>query len=281
MALGQSTTRTSTPTQLKSTGSLSGFRVSDECAKARLLANIQGLEKTGKNHLAFTAPGPLAVLSFDLGIEGVIEKFNKPHIAPIINGLVQKRIYVAEYELSAQPGQATDSEVEAEATKLWKQVTSDFKDALASDIRTLICDTGTELWELKRLSEFGKMSANVQHYGPVNADFRRLLRLPYDTDKNFIMIHKMKDEWADRAATGKAQKTGKLERSGFKDVGYLLQANIQTWRDDSNPAERFHATVLDCRQNPDVNGMDFTGEMLTWAMIGQMVFPDSDPEAWL
>lgn len=245
-----------------SNGQLTGFRLSQEEAIYRLLLNIQGLEKTGKDHFSLTAPDPIALLSFDVGLEGVINKFNK-----------RKKIHIAEYELLAQPGVASEAEVEKEASKLWNQVVSDYRDAFASpSIRTVIIDTGSELWELKRLSEFGKMSANVQHYGPVNADFRRLLRIPYDTDKNFAMLHKMKDEWI-RGADGKSGKSGKLERAGMKDIGFLLQGNFQTWRDAD---QNFHGTMLDSRQNPAVNGMDFTGPMLNWATVGSFVFPDSD-----
>lgn len=245
-----------------SNGALTGFKLSDADAMYRLLLNIQGLEKTGKDHFSLTAPDPIAMLSFDIGLEGVIEKFNK-----------KKKVYIAEYELLAQPGVASEADVEREASKLWNQVVSDFRDAFASpSIRTVIVDTGSELWELKRLSEFGKMSANVQHYGPVNADFRRLLRIPYDTNKNFAMLHKMKDEWT-RGADGKSGKSGKLERAGMKDIGFLLQGNIQTWRDAN---QGFHATMLDCRQNPTVNGVDFEGPMCNWATVGSFVFPDSD-----
>lgn len=267
MALGANTPAMPKPT---SNGQLTGFRISDEEAKHRLILNVQGLEKTGKNHFSFTAPDPIALLSFDLGIEGVIEKFNK-----------KKRIHVAEYELLAQPGVATEAEVEKEATKLWLRVVSDLRDALAStSIRSVICDTGSELWELKRLSEFGKMSANIQHYGPVNADFRRIVRLPFDTDKNCIMIHKMKDEWV-RGADGKSGKSGKLERAGMKDIGFLLQGNLQTWKTNiDGGGTEFHGTMLDCRQNPEINGMDFAGEMLHFGQIGMMVFPDSAPEDW-
>jgi hypothetical protein len=276
MAIGGNNTVTSA-NRPKPTGDLSGFRLSEDEAKYRLLLNLQGLEKTGKNHFSFTAPDPIALLSFDLGIEGVIEKFNKYKLG-VVNGIRQKRIYLSEYELLAQPGVASEKDVEAEASKLWNRVVSDFRDAFASpSIRTVITDTGSELWELKRLSEFGKMSANVQHYGPVNADFRRLVRIPYDTDKNFIMIHKMKDEWI-RGADGKAGKSGKLERSGMKDIGFLLQGNLQTWRDPSD--NTFHATMLDCRHNPEVNGFDFTGEMCNFAQVGLMVFPDSTLENW-
>jgi hypothetical protein len=267
MAIGDHNRTMPKPT---SDGKMSGFHLSEDEIKPRLILNVQGLEKTGKNHFSFTAPGPIALLSFDLGIEGTIEKFNK-----------KKKIYLAEYELEAQPGQAKEEEVEREASKLWTRVVSDLRDSLASpSIRTVICDTGSELWELKRLSEFGKMSANVQHYGPVNADFRRVIRLPFDTDKNFIMIHKMKDEWV-RGADGKSGKSGKLERAGMKDIGFLLQGNFQTWKVNvDGGGTEFHGTMLDCRQNPDINGMDFSVDMLSFPQVGMMVFPDSLPEQW-
>lgn len=276
MAIGASNSSPVNAAKPTSDGKLSGFKLNEDTPVYRLISNIQGLQKTGKNHLAFTAPGDTAILSFDLGLEGVVEKFNQ-HKLGTVNGIMQKKIYVANYELLAQPGKASEAEVEAEALKLWKRFLSDFKDAAISpSIRTVITDTGTEAWELKRLSEFGKMSANTQHYGPVNADFRRFLRIPYETDKNFIFIHQMKDEWV-KGSDGKGNKSGKLERAGFREIPFAMQANLQTWRDDDN---QFHATMLDCRQNPEVNGMDFTGDMLSYSQIGMFVFPDSEPENW-
>lgn len=269
MAITGSTKPRENPVKLSS-GSLSGFRISDEIDRHRLLLNIQGLEKTGKNHFSFSMPGPIAIQSFDNGLEGVINKWNKKRV-----------IHVKEYELKVQPGEATEKQVSDAADALWKEFTKDHYDILASDsIRSVILDTGDETWELLRLASFGKQSANVQNYGPVNAEYRRWINSIKGTDKNLCMLHKMKDEWVGREdANGryKASKTGKLERSGFKEIGYILQGNFQTWRDGDN---QFHGTMLDCRQNPDIDGVDFTGEMLNFQQIAMMVFPNSEPNEW-
>lgn len=252
------------------TGGLSGFKLNTDEDVYRLIANVQGLPKTGKNHLAFTAPGDIAVQSFDIGLEGVVQKFNKA-----------KKIYTAEYELSAQPGDASEDAVQREAEKLWDRFVADYYDALETKgLRTVIWDQGTEVWELLRLANWGKLSMNSQHYSKINPVFRRLVRAAYDGGKNLILIHKLKEEWREGAG-GKQTKTGKYEMAGMKEVPYLVQVNLQTWREDGlGVPDCFHGTVLDCRQNPEVNGMDIAGEMLSFGQLGQFIFPESDESHW-
>src|ERR1035437_263544 len=43
----------------------------------RLIWRSYGPEKSGKNHFGLPAPGPIAIQSFDIGVEGVVEKFVK------------------------------------------------------------------------------------------------------------------------------------------------------------------------------------------------------------
>lgn len=269
MALGDSRAATD-PKPKVVTGGLKGFTLNEDVDLYRMIVNVQGLPKTGKNHVAFTAPGDIAVQSFDIGLEGVVQKFNKT-----------KKIYAAEYELDAQPGDASEADVEASAKKLWNKFVADYYDALATpNVRSVVWDQGTEVWELLRLSEWGKLSAKSQHYAQINPIFRRLVRAAYDGGKNLILIHKLKDEWKEGAG-GKQSKTGNYELAGMKEIPYLVQVNLQCWRQpDASVPDCFHATVLDCRQNPEINNMDFQGAMMHFGQIGQMVFPDSMPEHW-
>ena len=44
-------------------------------APSRIIASIEGTDKTGKSHLALTAPRPIMYIDLDVGTEGVIHKF--------------------------------------------------------------------------------------------------------------------------------------------------------------------------------------------------------------
>ena len=44
-------------------------------APSRIIASIEGTDKTGKSHLALTSPKPIMYIDLDVGTEGVIHKF--------------------------------------------------------------------------------------------------------------------------------------------------------------------------------------------------------------
>ena len=217
-------------------------------SKRRLIASISGPQKTGKTNLALTAPAPIAFYDMDMGTEGVVEKF-----AAI------KKVYRSQYDYRM----LTAPDI-AGIIVMWEKMKKDFIWGLESpDVATPIVDTGTEMWELLRMARFGKLTqVKPFHYGPVNAEFRDLIRLAYASSKDVIFTHKMKNEYIDD------RRTGKIERAGFSDMGFLVQINIETWYSEGE----FGATIVDCRQNMDVAGMELTGEMCDWEFIKGLVF---------
>jgi len=219
----------------------------------RIIISVSGLEKQGKTHFGFSAPGPIAYFSTDIGDEGVVEKF-----------MADKKIEIMEIDREAQ------------ADKEWKRFLDASNYALSgNDFRTIIYDTATELWELLRLARFGKLTQVMPYqYGPVNKEYRDFIKSFYRHDKNVVLLHKMKAEYiADK-------RTGNYERAGFSDTGFLVQVNAQMWRYGVEDGGDFVCSVRDCRQNPDIAGMDFEGMMCNFPMVAQMVLPDSDSEAW-
>ncbi len=72
--------------------------------------------------------------------------------------------------------------------------------------------------------------------------------------------------------------TGKYERSGFSDMGFIVQVNARVWRD---PEELdFCVTIEDCRQNPDVAGETFEGPLCNFPFIAQQILPETDEGDW-
>lgn len=220
--------------------------------KQRLILNIQGVEGSGKDHMALEYDrGPIYIHSFDQGLEGVVQKFQN-----------KREIYWAEYELTIQPGEATDREVGEAANTVWEQFKANYRDSLSST-RTegmVIVDTGTESWELLRLASFGKLTQVMpHHYAKPNAEYRDLVREGYDAT-NVVWLHKMVDIWenyTDSKGQEKGRKTGEKGFKGMNDMSFLVQGNVQTWmeRRDSGGCD-FHCTVMDkYRLNPDMIGM--------------------------
>ena len=244
-----------------------GFQRATSQAKRRLIGTIDGLEKCGKDHFALTSPGPIGIISLDLGLDGVIQKFQD-----------KKEIWVAEHRVNTTKLRAEHSmeEVASVADEAWNNIMRDYQEMLASGARTGIIDTGSELWEILRLARFGKLDKVMpHHYGPVNAEFREIIRMAYDTGMNLWLLHKMKDEYTND------KRTGDVKRAGFSDMGFLVQIAVRCWRDDeSQYPDNFHATVTDCRHDPSLHAFDMQGKMASVATLGQLVFPDSEAEEW-
>lgn len=231
-----------------------GFTPVNKDIIKRVIMAVDGVEKHGKTTFALTAPGPIAIINMDIGLEGVVSKFP------------DKVIYEAVFNYR-------DVTNKDEWEQMWLKVKEAWINALHSPtIRTVVADTATEMWELCRLARLGRLTQiKPMHYGPVNAEFRDLIRESYDCGKNVILLHKQKREYIDDKATGR------LERSGFGDTGYLVQCNVNVWRREGNV---YGLTVRDCRQNSDINEQEFEDPMNTFPFLASSIFPEVDMEYW-
>ncbi len=226
----------------------------------RIILAVDGLEKQGKTHFSLTAPGPIAYIDIDIGSEGVVEKF-----------LTSKEVHRHAVQVPVALGGLVDV---VECEKQWQDLKNAYQIALnAKGIKTIIFDTATEAWELLRLAKFGRLTQVMPyHYGPVNAEFRDVIRSAYTGDKNVILLHKLKPKYVND------KRTAEYERTGYSDTGFLVQANVRAYRDKESG--EFCVRVTDCRQNCEIAGMPLQGPMCNFQMFACSVFPDSKPEDW-
>lgn len=229
----------------------------DRVVHPRIIVSISGLEKQGKTHLALTSPGPIALFSTDIGEEGVVGKFGN------------KKIHILDVA-------RIDEDAAEKAPAEWDSFKKAYNHCLRSkEIRSIVIDTATEIWELLRMARFGRLTQVMPYqYGPVNAEYRTLIRDAYNFDKNLILLHKMKAQYIND------KRTGEWERSGFSDTGFLVQVNTQVYRDNPEDGGAFCLWVKDCRQNPTMAGGILEGEMCSFPMLAMMVLPDVDPGKW-
>jgi hypothetical protein len=245
-----------------------GFEEASDKVYPRIIMSIGGREKQGKTHLALSAPDPMAVFSSDIGTEGVVNKFKK----------AGKDVWVHELEMP---------EKHEEAKEVWDAFKQAYYGILkVPEIRSVVFDTSTEIWELLRICRFGKLTQVMPYqYGPVNAEYRRLLKDCYATQKNLILLHKQKPVYIDD------KRTNKYENSQFNDTPYLVQVNVQVFR--TKPTKRcpyckktdgkhrhWCAKIVDCRQNADLIDRVFIDTMNTFPFIAGMVVEDSKDEDW-
>lgn len=259
----------------------------------RLILTVMGLEKHGKTRFCLSAPDPLAYLHTDVGDEGLLQMFKK-------HG---KRLIVGDYHVeSPSPSLKGDDMIQAIAEACrpkWEAFKSDYLQALKSPkIRSVVVDTGTGVWELRRLSKFGKLTqVPPVMYGQINSEMSLLITAARHSDKNVLWIHRMKPEWEDYT-TSKGQsasrKTGQMERTGYRDIGYEVQSNLMVYRGNLNKqgwpvpqtAGEFRVKILDCRLLDGVADSNLAGEVLEGEMfcdfphVAALAFGD-DPEEWM
>lgn len=236
---------------------IQGFTKANDVVKHRLIASVSGLEKNGKTSFALSAPGPIIFFNLDYGLEGVLCKYTD-----------HKDIYVKEYRYKR-------NDTPDKYNALWAGFANDYYAALKSKARTIIIDTATEAWELLRLARFGKLTqVQPYHYGPVNAEYTAVIREGYSYDKNIILLHKLKKKYVND------KFTGEYDRAGFTNTGFLVQANLEVYRDGLDGG--FFVSVIDCRQNSMIGGMEFelADEQSGFGFLAQLVFPDSDHGEW-
>lgn len=234
------------------------FKEVDPEMLRRLIWRSWGLDKTGKNHFGFTGPGPIYGLYFDPGgIEGVAQKFVKGEV----EGQPAKEIRAIQYRFNKKKD---DQEY---AITLRDKFEDDYAFALTK-ARTIQWDE-SEIWEMYRFAEFGGESDVPREYGPLNGRYRGLLQDAYDAGVNLQLIQKVKDEWKNN------KPTGNMAPIGFKQANYIVQISLEhSWDKDRG----FVIKVVNCRQNTAIWGEEF--ENLTFAELGQLVFPDSESEEW-
>jgi hypothetical protein len=233
----------------------------------RMVLDVSGAQGSGKTDFALSAPGPIGIINLDFGLEGVVEKWAR-----------KKDIYAFDFAIpfsAALPGSPFTA-IGSEALKVWEEVARTFR-ACLKECRTTILDTGSEAWSLLRLARLGKLTQIMPvMYTAVNAEFRQLSQLALQqTTCNVIYTHKIK------AVYENEQKTEKMERAGFSDIGYDVQAEIRAERDLTKPLdEQFGLVVEKCRVNPKVSGRRFGGNNVSFQDVAAAIYPDVPPEVW-
>lgn len=261
-----------------------GFDATPEIIRPRLILSVEGMEKSGKTHFAMTAPGPVAYQSIDIGTEGVVQKFTG------------KPMMTANYAIPSSLDKGNPALVMQAVSVIWANFVRDYKAALFSGARTIVWDTATEVWEFCRMARLGKLTQIMpQQYGPVNAEFRDLVRLAFESNCNLIMLHKAKDEYETlQTAQGeRSRRTGQKKRAGFSEIGFLVQATLKTRYYPRNPQQPpvdpatgrptygFVVEVMESRMNPDAMGTMWPGA--DFPFIASLLCPQltaANPQVW-
>lgn len=259
----------------KSKVALKNFtQLGTEVEDYRIIMSVCGYDATGKTHLALSAPGPIAYQNLDRGLEGVGERVVKE---------TGKEVWESQYHFpelvvkAAKKGKDDVTSIKRAAKEVWDEFTKDYRDALenGSGVRTIVWDTGTELWDLCRLAQFGKLTQVMPpEYISVNATFSALINEAYDYDKNLIMLHKMKPIYE------KKERTDRSEMSGYSGVPFIAQIALTAEKNTKAEKlrDKFTLEVTKCRQDTRLEGQRLKNH--SFADIAMLVYPDSDESEW-
>ena len=260
---------------VKKANPLDRFTLATEPAKPRIIWRSTGEPGTGKTSFGLGAPGPILVQSFDQGLEGVIEKFQD-----------EKEIRVKEYAWAP-----TDQLSQNEAIDLRDDFIADFEFAL-EHFKTILWDKETDIWELFRYAEFGAPNDAPRNYPKLNQRMRKYINLPKATTLNFGLIQSMKDEWktvskvnSQGQVKDQGVNTGNRISQGFGELEGLVHVNLHHRRqrvktDDGGTESQFWTDVGKSRGPGARSVQDKSFEDLTFSMLGQLLFPDTDETNW-
>lgn len=230
--------------------------------------NVEGDEKTGKNHFSFTAPGPIVCISGDRKIDHLVAKFRP------------KKIYAARFHYDIKLGMDSEA-VKGLVRPIWKEIEQLFWDALENrKVKSIVVDNGTWLWQTKRLASFGKTEkVPPVLYNVANAQFERMLLAGEEKPgKHVIWIHRLGEEWVwkkNDQGQDVSMPTGKRKREGFKHVGFDLQASLRCLQADGV----FKVRVVDNAFDPSANGQFFKGKQLNYPFV-MASLTGTEPEVW-
>ena len=226
-----------------------GWQSEAKAAPRRTIISIEGLDKTGKTHLALTAPEPIVYMDLDVGTEGVIEPF-----------MAKKEALLYQAEQPSKLGPS--SELMNRFGDVWKDIQRQAAQALQLEGGTLVIDTFTEAYEIARQAHNGKTAqVQPQQNGEAYADLKEICRVAYKSKMNLILLHQLGNEF----------NTGELKYQGWKGVPGEVQTTIRTHRENTPDGPVFSAEVMACRPK-----MELMGKRL---MSGQVTGPGQYPHS--
>lgn len=268
----------------------------------RVIANIQGMQKSGKTRLALTARKPIGYIAVEIGgDEGVVDQFIPTGVESFDGIQIAKirmdsPIYPNREDFKG--GKDGDKEFDSAVSEAVQTASVPAIDAFyeayytsLANMATTVVDTGSDLWELLRLSNFGRLEKIPQlAYGQLNKSMDKLLDDAFSSPGSVIFLHHMKEKW-DQVLdpnTGKSrgQASGVFDTAGYGGIKKKVQATIELWREDLSEPDpdtammvKFFGQIIDSRHSAYAMGTKFESGF-TFADVGMAIISDSKRSDW-
>lgn len=240
-----------------------------------IIGSSEGLAGSGKSHFWLTAPAPIAYFLFDPG--GLKGLRNNPMFR-------EKEIHAVNYCGDLNIGKLPAEDRVQVSIDVMERFKEDW-DVAIKNARTLIIDKESHLWEMLRYAYDEVSSPDPKNFHELNLIVRGLIQDAEATGRNLGLVRGIKDTWGVTGispSSGKKQMgfTGIYKAEGNKYVDELVQVVMRHRWD----AERrvFVTTIGDkCRlgEAEALMGQEF--DSMDFPMLGQMLYPDADPEEFV
>jgi hypothetical protein len=255
----------------------------------RLIVCSEGFSGCGKTRLALTMPKPIAFFNLDRFFEDAR------------GDLDLSAVDVGDYSLDDILSRS-EAQIMVEAEAIWNDATRDWKQALLrgrpsgkGTYRSVVCDTGTELFQLLRLTRYGRVASIPQTaYPDLYSEFRaKFIKPAFASDCNVLFTHKLKEERTNTKgvnAKGQAVEvstpTGRYVLDGMKDFrgpgSYAVPINIRQDRDLTLPIpDRYSLAIVKCGPRPELDGLELSGESADFPTLAQLIHPEFPAEYWV
>lgn len=230
----------------------------------RMIIGTQARDKSGKTHFGLTMPGPIAYINLDKGHEGVVDKFVR----------AGKRIYRKDFIIDpTKPMSAA----------MWDHLWYALRDSylfgvMSGQFRSVFVDTGTAFWEAQRMEAFGKLAqVPPLKYVEINAQFEALISTALNYPVNVVIAHRMKEHYENDAG-GRGQKTGAWVFTGYKDMRYIVQHNIEQRWDEAKNSPMLRVT--NSRDDMALCGLVLEGPMCNFPSLGMVIHGFESANDW-
>lgn len=248
----------------------------------RLMIGLDGPPDSGKTEFALSAPGLIAWLCLDRGLDGVLDN-PRPPMSRNDNFLAK----VVQCPKATQMDQKGYLEY-------WSSFYGEYRKVLEMpDVRVLLLDGDSDSWELQRLAEFGRLSKVPPNlYDNVNAARRAMYARAYDSGKIIIATNRVRKVYVTKMksdgvtpelnSSGGEVRTwdGNYERQGFSDQDYLWAIQLRCGKRDTKDGPQWGVQISRCKADCSLVGMELWGENCNFKSLVETVYPHIPISQW-
>jgi len=263
-------------------------------ADDKLALGIFGEQGSGKTRFGITAPDPIGIIPLDrksrATVKRISEELGKKVVMPV-HDFVRTENPMKMAMLKPTCGQSVDIKLTDAAPRYccaihyYRWHVNRIKSAAYTlynnpGIRSIMIDTGTQLWEDILFAHFGRSERVMpRDRGPANQEMIEFLNCL--SGKHLIITHKAREIWRND------KPTGRFDWAGFPHLGYHTNVIAEMVCDETKAEGtegRFYLNMHLCQDNPDIQGPGgkklLMDEQINFQTLAYSIYPDQDPDQW-